>query len=145
MLHSVHKRSTREPEIHLKAFGKDISLSLKPTEGLLRGNRLPMWTVTKNASQPDGLRYEKVTNVSFPHTSRKNLSLSRKKNIIFYSIFVKIPTSFGLRVFKSEKHESENQINAKLCRIALKSSSSIFQNIYFNIIFQRLSSSSTTI
>ncbi|XP_012350165.1 A disintegrin and metalloproteinase with thrombospondin motifs 8 isoform X2 [Apis florea] len=62
VLHSVHKRSTREPEIHLKAFGKDISLSLKPTEGLLRGNRLPMWTVTKNASQPDGLRYEKVTN-----------------------------------------------------------------------------------
>lgn len=69
VLHSVHKRSTREPEIHLKAFGKDISLSLKPTEGLLRGNHLPMWTVTKNASQPDGLRYEKVTNVSFPYTS----------------------------------------------------------------------------
>ncbi|XP_076385254.1 sol narae metalloprotease isoform X1 [Megachile rotundata] len=62
VLHSVHKRSIQEkPEIHLKAFGKDISLSLKPTEGLLAANHLPMWTVTKNASQPDGLHYEKVT------------------------------------------------------------------------------------
>ncbi|XP_053976913.1 A disintegrin and metalloproteinase with thrombospondin motifs 8 isoform X2 [Hylaeus volcanicus] len=63
VLHSVHKRSTEAPEIHLKAFGKDISLSLKPTDGLLTANRLPMWTVTKNASQPDGLHYEKVTDV----------------------------------------------------------------------------------
>ncbi|XP_017762421.1 PREDICTED: A disintegrin and metalloproteinase with thrombospondin motifs 8 isoform X1 [Eufriesea mexicana] len=61
VLHSVHKRSTEKPEIHLKAFGKDISLSLKLTEGLLTANHLPMWTVTKNSSQPDGLRYEKVT------------------------------------------------------------------------------------
>nr|XP_034189867.1 A disintegrin and metalloproteinase with thrombospondin motifs 1 isoform X1 [Osmia lignaria]XP_034189868.1 A disintegrin and metalloproteinase with thrombospondin motifs 1 isoform X1 [Osmia lignaria]XP_034189869.1 A disintegrin and metalloproteinase with thrombospondin motifs 1 isoform X1 [Osmia lignaria]XP_034189870.1 A disintegrin and metalloproteinase with thrombospondin motifs 1 isoform X1 [Osmia lignaria]XP_034189871.1 A disintegrin and metalloproteinase with thrombospondin motifs 1 iso len=62
VLHSVHKRSIQEkPEIHLKAFGKDISLSLKPTEGLFAADHLPMWTVTKNASQPDGLRYEKVT------------------------------------------------------------------------------------
>ncbi|XP_033199077.1 A disintegrin and metalloproteinase with thrombospondin motifs 4 isoform X1 [Bombus vosnesenskii] len=62
VLHSMHKRSTEKPEIHLKAFGKDISLSLKPTEGLLTANHLPMWTVTKNASQPGGLHYEKVTN-----------------------------------------------------------------------------------
>ncbi|XP_076748772.1 sol narae metalloprotease isoform X2 [Xylocopa sonorina] len=61
VLHSMRKRSAEKPEIHLKAFGKDISLSLKPTEGLLTANHLPMWTVTKNASQPDGLRYEKVT------------------------------------------------------------------------------------
>lgn len=119
----------------MKAFGKDISLSLKPTEGLLRGNHLPMWTVTKNASQPDGLRYEKVTNVSFPYTSWKfifnfiffsPLSLSKRKKLIFYSIF---PHIFCLRVFKNEKHESENQINAKLCRIALKFSSSISKYI----------------
>ncbi|XP_017793209.1 PREDICTED: A disintegrin and metalloproteinase with thrombospondin motifs 8-like isoform X2 [Habropoda laboriosa] len=61
VLHSVHKRGTEQPEIHLKAFGKDISLSLKPTEGLLTANHLPMWTVTRNTSQPDGLHYEKVT------------------------------------------------------------------------------------
>lgn len=66
MLHSVHERSIGEPEIYLKAFGKDINLSLKPTEGLLTVNHLPMWTVTKNSSQPDGLNYEKVTNVSSP-------------------------------------------------------------------------------
>ncbi|XP_076670170.1 sol narae metalloprotease isoform X5 [Andrena cerasifolii] len=61
VLHSVHKRSLEKPEIHLKAFGKDISLSLKRTEGLLTAKHLPMWTVTKNTSQPDGLYYEKVT------------------------------------------------------------------------------------
>ncbi|XP_017882683.1 A disintegrin and metalloproteinase with thrombospondin motifs 8 isoform X2 [Ceratina calcarata] len=61
VLHSVHKRSVGRPEVHLKAFGRDISLSLKPTEGLLTANHLPMWTVTKNVSQPDGLHYEKVT------------------------------------------------------------------------------------
>ncbi|XP_031846200.1 sol narae metalloprotease isoform X2 [Nomia melanderi] len=60
VLHSVLKRSTEKPEIHLKAFGKDIGLSLKLTEGLLTAN-LPMWVVTKNTSQPDGLHYEKVT------------------------------------------------------------------------------------
>ncbi|XP_076249107.1 sol narae metalloprotease isoform X1 [Calliopsis andreniformis] len=60
VLHSVHKRSSEKPEVHLKAFGKDISLSLKRTEGLLTVNHLPMWTVTKNASQPGGLHYEKV-------------------------------------------------------------------------------------
>lgn len=65
VLHTVHKRSVdAKPKIHLKAFGKDISLSLKPTEGLLTANSLPMWTVTRNTSQPDGLHYERVKNVS---------------------------------------------------------------------------------
>lgn len=65
VLHTVHKRSVdAKPQIHLKAFGKDISLSLKPTEGLLTANSLPMWTVTRNASQPDGLHYERVKDVS---------------------------------------------------------------------------------
>ncbi|KAH0954744.1 hypothetical protein HN011_007971 [Eciton burchellii] len=65
VLHTVHKRSVdAEPQIHLKAFGKDISLSLKPTEGLLTINNLPMWTVTRNASQPDGLHYERVKDIN---------------------------------------------------------------------------------
>lgn len=65
VLHTVHKRSVdAKPQIHLKAFGKDISLSLKPTEGLLTANSLPMWTVTRNTSQPDGLHYERVKDVS---------------------------------------------------------------------------------
>ncbi|XP_011647139.1 A disintegrin and metalloproteinase with thrombospondin motifs 1 isoform X2 [Pogonomyrmex barbatus] len=64
VLHTVHKRSVdAKPQIHLKAFGKDISLSLKPTEGLLTANSLPMWTVTRNTSQPDGLHYERVKDV----------------------------------------------------------------------------------
>ncbi|KAG7204478.1 hypothetical protein KM043_004910 [Ampulex compressa] len=61
VLHTVQKRSVDGGrEIHLKAFGKDFSLSLKPAEGLLKGNHLPMWIVTRNASQPDGLHYERV-------------------------------------------------------------------------------------
>ncbi|XP_012535500.1 A disintegrin and metalloproteinase with thrombospondin motifs 18 isoform X1 [Monomorium pharaonis] len=64
VLHTVHKRSVdAKPQIHLKAFGKDIRLSLKPTEGLLTVNSLPMWTVTRNTSQPDGLHYERLKNV----------------------------------------------------------------------------------
>ncbi|XP_070154576.1 A disintegrin and metalloproteinase with thrombospondin motifs like isoform X2 [Polyergus mexicanus] len=64
VLHTVHKRSVdAKPQIHLKAFGKDISLSLKPTKGLLTANSLPMWTVTRNTSQPDGLHYERVKNI----------------------------------------------------------------------------------
>ncbi|XP_012283830.1 A disintegrin and metalloproteinase with thrombospondin motifs 8 isoform X2 [Orussus abietinus] len=65
VLHSVHKRSPEvRPEVHLKAFGKDFNLSLKPTEGLLSVNHLPMWTVTKNASRPDGLHYEDLPEAS---------------------------------------------------------------------------------
>jgi hypothetical protein len=72
----VHKRSVdAKPQIHLRAFGKDISLSLKLTEGLLTANSLPMWTVTKNASQPDGLHYERVKDVS--EISRVIARLSR--------------------------------------------------------------------
>ncbi|XP_072743413.1 A disintegrin and metalloproteinase with thrombospondin motifs like isoform X2 [Anoplolepis gracilipes] len=64
VLHTVHKRSVdAKPQIHLKAFGKDISLSLKPTKGLLTANSLPMWTVTRNTSQPDGLHYERIKDV----------------------------------------------------------------------------------
>ncbi|KAK2581898.1 hypothetical protein KPH14_002355 [Odynerus spinipes] len=64
VLHTIHKRSTgRKTEVHLKAFGTDISLSLKPTRGLLSPNQLPMWTVTKNDSHPDGLSYERVLEV----------------------------------------------------------------------------------
>ncbi|XP_025157440.1 A disintegrin and metalloproteinase with thrombospondin motifs 1 isoform X2 [Harpegnathos saltator] len=64
VLHTMHKRSIdAKQQIHLKAFGKDISLSLKPTEGLLTANSLPMWTVTRNTSQPDGLHYERVKDV----------------------------------------------------------------------------------
>ncbi|XP_018364184.1 PREDICTED: A disintegrin and metalloproteinase with thrombospondin motifs 8 isoform X2 [Trachymyrmex cornetzi] len=64
VLHTVHKRSLdAKPQIYLKAFGKDISLSLKSTEGLLTANSLPMWIVTRNASQPDGLHYERVKDV----------------------------------------------------------------------------------
>ena len=65
VLHTMHKRSLdAKSQIHLKAFGKDISLSLKPTKGLLTANSLPMWIVTRNASQPDGLHYERVKDVS---------------------------------------------------------------------------------
>ncbi|XP_053598872.1 venom metalloproteinase 3 isoform X3 [Microplitis demolitor] len=66
ILHSTHKRSPEvEPEVHLKAFGQNINLSLKPTKGLLSsGNHISMWTVTRNNSSPDGLDYEQVPEAS---------------------------------------------------------------------------------
>ncbi|XP_066590297.1 A disintegrin and metalloproteinase with thrombospondin motifs like isoform X2 [Prorops nasuta] len=61
VLHSMQRRSPEvRPEIYLKAFGEDINLNLKPTKRLWAGNHLPMWTVTKNSSNPDGLHYERV-------------------------------------------------------------------------------------
>ncbi|XP_034943935.1 venom metalloproteinase 3 isoform X1 [Chelonus insularis] len=62
IVHSAHKRSPEiEPEVHLKAFGKNFNLSLKPTEGLLSsGKHISMWTVSRNNSSPNGLYYEEV-------------------------------------------------------------------------------------
>ncbi|XP_015184017.1 PREDICTED: A disintegrin and metalloproteinase with thrombospondin motifs 16 isoform X1 [Polistes dominula] len=77
VLHSIHKRSSgKKTEVHLKAFGSDISLSLKPTKGLLSPNQLPMWTVTKNDSHPDGLLYERVfdTDIGDIYQDRRNMA-----------------------------------------------------------------------
>ncbi|KAJ8680509.1 hypothetical protein QAD02_016296, partial [Eretmocerus hayati] len=61
VLHSVHRRSPEaRQEVHLKAFGKDYNLSLKPNKGLWSGEHLRMWTVSRNDSDLDGLRYDRV-------------------------------------------------------------------------------------
>ncbi|XP_014205080.1 A disintegrin and metalloproteinase with thrombospondin motifs 8-like isoform X2 [Copidosoma floridanum] len=61
VLHSVHRRSPEdEQEVHLNAFGKYYGLYLKPNDGLVSGNSLRMWTVERNNSLPDGLRYERI-------------------------------------------------------------------------------------
>lgn len=76
VLHSVHKRNPdAKQEVHLKAFGRDFHLSLEPTERLWSGEHLPMLTVTRNDSQPNGLDYEIVPEVSI-------FSEKRKKNWI---------------------------------------------------------------
>ncbi|XP_046412355.1 A disintegrin and metalloproteinase with thrombospondin motifs 8 isoform X2 [Neodiprion fabricii] len=60
--HTLPKRSINsEPELELQAFGKNYNLSLKPTRGLLPAKDLPIWTVEKNSSQPDGLHYVDVS------------------------------------------------------------------------------------
>ncbi|XP_043278155.1 A disintegrin and metalloproteinase with thrombospondin motifs 18 isoform X2 [Venturia canescens] len=68
VLHTVRSKSEKAigpAEIHLKAFGKDYKLSLKPTKGLFKSNKhVPMWTVTRNDSNPDGLYYEEVEEAS---------------------------------------------------------------------------------
>lgn len=65
VLHTNNKNSLfGEPEIHLKAFGNNYKLSLKPTEGLIKpGKHVSMWTVSKNDTSPDGLYYEQVPEV----------------------------------------------------------------------------------
>lgn len=65
VFHSIRKRSPEiKPEVHLKAFGKNFNLSLKPTAGLLpKGNHISMWTVSRNYSSPNGLYYEEVPEV----------------------------------------------------------------------------------
>ncbi|XP_015113594.1 A disintegrin and metalloproteinase with thrombospondin motifs 16 isoform X1 [Diachasma alloeum] len=62
VLHTPHKRSPEvTPEVHLRAFGENYNLSLKSTKGLLKpGKHVSMWTVSRNASSPDGLDYEEV-------------------------------------------------------------------------------------
>ncbi|XP_011305157.1 A disintegrin and metalloproteinase with thrombospondin motifs 1 [Fopius arisanus] len=62
VLHMVHRRSPEvKPEIHLRAFGKNYNLSLESTKGLLKPEKhVPMWTVSRNTSSPDGLEYEEV-------------------------------------------------------------------------------------
>ncbi|XP_044006314.1 A disintegrin and metalloproteinase with thrombospondin motifs 8 isoform X1 [Aphidius gifuensis] len=62
VLHTNNKNSLfGEPEIHLKAFGNNYKLSLKPTEGLIKsGKHVSMWTVSRNDTSPDGLYYEQV-------------------------------------------------------------------------------------
>ncbi|XP_024936869.1 uncharacterized protein LOC107263651 isoform X3 [Cephus cinctus] len=65
VLHTLHRRSPEiKQEVHLKAFGKDINLYLQPTDGLFSRKQLPMWTVTRNASLPDGLHYDDVPEAS---------------------------------------------------------------------------------
>ncbi|XP_058796907.1 A disintegrin and metalloproteinase with thrombospondin motifs like isoform X2 [Phymastichus coffea] len=61
VLHSVHRRSPEaRQELHLKAFGTDYNFSLKPNNGLWKGEHVAMWTVERNDSQADGLRYERI-------------------------------------------------------------------------------------
>lgn len=65
VLHSIHRRSPEaKQEIHLKAFGQDYNLHLKPNDGHVTGKNVPMYIVEKNSTEPDGLRYEKISEVS---------------------------------------------------------------------------------
>ncbi|XP_034943889.1 uncharacterized protein [Chelonus insularis] len=59
VLHSMTIKNPRNPEVHFKAFGHDISLYLWPTEGMLFGEHTPIYTVESNRSAFKGLHYTK--------------------------------------------------------------------------------------
>ncbi|KAK9892087.1 hypothetical protein WA026_018288 [Henosepilachna vigintioctopunctata] len=44
-------------QLHLKAFGRPISLSLLPTSGLYKKGKLKIWTVEPNATAQHGVEY----------------------------------------------------------------------------------------
>ncbi|XP_046837254.1 venom metalloproteinase 3-like [Vespa crabro] len=61
--HTVHRRNLDDDqEIQFKAFDKDIKLYLNPTEGILAGEKTPVWTVSSNPDYPEGLKYDLVPN-----------------------------------------------------------------------------------
>ncbi|XP_012266359.2 A disintegrin and metalloproteinase with thrombospondin motifs 8 isoform X1 [Athalia rosae] len=80
ILHTLKKRSLQESEteVHLRAFGQNYNLSLKPTDGLFPSKDLPMWTVTRNSSHPDDLHYvdapESSTDIGDIYQDRENMA-----------------------------------------------------------------------
>ena len=51
-------------EVHLKAFGKNYNLLLKPNRHIWPNKDVPVMTVAVNASNPDQLIYKEITDVS---------------------------------------------------------------------------------
>lgn len=60
-------KSIREHNVSFNAFGEELNLTLRPTQGLFRDgpNSLKMWHVRPDANASQGLFYEKVQEVSF--------------------------------------------------------------------------------
>ncbi|KAJ8955825.1 hypothetical protein NQ318_005368 [Aromia moschata] len=54
----VNKKNLR-----LKAFGRPISLSLVPNEGLLKKGKLKIWTIEPNATAQHGVEYVELPEV----------------------------------------------------------------------------------
>ena len=64
--HTIQKRSLDDlfSVVFLKVFGSDLRLYLEPTEGILAGSKMKMWTAAPDKSAPNGIKYELIPNVS---------------------------------------------------------------------------------
>lgn len=45
----------------LKVFGKPLTLTLAPTEGLLKKGKLKIWTIEPNATAQHGIEYVEIS------------------------------------------------------------------------------------
>lgn len=59
-------KSAKQHNVSFSAFGENLNLTLKPTQGLFRDgpNLLKMWHVRPDANASQGLFYERVEEVS---------------------------------------------------------------------------------
>ncbi|CAL1683343.1 unnamed protein product [Lasius platythorax] len=64
VLHRLKKRlggsEDDASEVQLKAFNESVRLYLNPTEGILASENTPVWTVTSDPEEPEGLLYKQV-------------------------------------------------------------------------------------
>lgn len=76
-------QSPEKKHLTLKVFGKPFTLSLAPTEGLLKKGKLKIWTIEPNATAQHGIEY-----VEIPDEVRI---------LIFIQIYTVCPKSFGAK------------------------------------------------
>lgn len=72
-------------DVSFQAFGQEIKLQLKPTEGLFKNggpHSLRMWTVKTNPNSTQGLDYEEVVEVS--HSKEFSLNCIQLINLTWF-------------------------------------------------------------
>lgn len=54
---SLPQKFPEKKYLTLKVFGKPLTLSLAPTEGLIKKGKLKIWTIEPNATAQHGIEY----------------------------------------------------------------------------------------
>lgn len=62
--HGIAENNSLSRILHIKSLQLDIDLYLKPTEGYLAGEYLPIWEARGDPSSPLGIKYIKKPEVS---------------------------------------------------------------------------------
>jgi len=64
--HNYDLKKINEHNVSFSAFGENLNLTLKPTQGLFRDgpNSLKMWHVRSDANASQGVTYERIEDVS---------------------------------------------------------------------------------
>lgn len=71
--HDYDLKQINEHNVSFSAFGENLNLTLKPTQGLFREgpNSLKMWHVRPDANASQGVTYERIQDVSIYITTYK--------------------------------------------------------------------------